>query len=175
MPHTESTYFINLGPQNRLRDKCIQDNKIVVLFPHCARPYYKQNNCNKFVESILADMDVRTADKKFPTKRVARMWYEAAKVLENSTNDIWLHRHRETKTLWWTISKNENACWKTGESPNGDYCDDFCYKPCEPWQPINVEWASIPKVAQRFLFSRSTYKMLSDDKAEYVKRLINQI
>lgn len=121
----------------------------------------------------------RTARGIVPTRAVASRWFNLAGIIENTDNDLWIHR--EKNDLWWTYTQAgapevviQRAFRAADDGPR--VC--VIHKPAEPWrnetrQGNRLVWSMIHARAQEFLFTESTMQALSADNSAYAIALIN--
>ncbi|MEE4013847.1 hypothetical protein V1T76_17400 [Roseibium sp. FZY0029] len=143
------------------------------MFDAEAFDYWKAGDKEGF---ICSRMKGKTAAGLTPTRSVASRWYNLMSAINDTRDDIWIHREKDQ--LWWTRSNSDDAVFERMTEPLEDKREIvICHKPCGPWRNASrngnpLPWNSLHPRAKEFLFTEGTLQTLREDNAAYALALI---
>lgn len=170
-------FIANFGRENHLWKDCLARSTVATLEGKDVRPLRLAGDREAYVERTINTR--RTARGILPTRAVASRWFNLAGIIENTTDDLWIHR--EKNDLWWTYSRAgtpevviQRAFQASDDGPH--VC--VIHKPADPWRNETrsgnrLIWSAIHAKAQEFLFTESTMQSLSADHSAYALALID--
>lgn len=94
-------FIANFGRENHLWKDCLKRSTVATLEGEDVRPLRLAGDREAYVERTINTR--RTARGILPTRAVASRWFNLAGIIENTTDDLWIHR--EMNDLWWTYSR----------------------------------------------------------------------
>jgi hypothetical protein len=171
------TYIANFGHGNYLWPRCLGRPIVATIESEDLRPFWLAGDRAGYIAHAIATK--KTAAGITPTVPVASRWFNLARIISASENDLWIHR--EKSALWWTISRTGEAEVSLEPARNPAHEGDrvFIYQePSENWsnqtkQGQRLDWSGLHAKAREFLFTEGTLQQLSDDNAAYAQALID--
>lgn len=170
-------YIANFGKGNWAWSKCLEKSVLTVTDDVRVHPFWERGDREGYIKKTQEFLKLASGD--FVPNQVASRWYNLNNILVETSNDLWIHREKDT--LWWSISSDESLDKELIEDANryGEAYEVFIlYKACSKWSDKDeagrkLLWHSLHPKAKDFLFTEGTFQKLSEDNADYAKALIN--
>lgn len=161
-------YISMTGDQNELWDRCLAERLVAIGFD---KPYFDAWHADDYPQYLNLMRAASPEKPESDVKASATLWFNRAKLLSESEDDIWLHR--TGSDLYW-------ARTTAGEPVFEPYEDKVMIaKPVNGWsrrnaQTVALTWNSIhPKGRDYLVTQQAVFRVANDDMRAYLEAQVH--
>lgn len=167
-------YTANFGKGNDDWPLCRDGSVLVTRATQDEFRYWSNGDREGFIQHAM--QHTKTVRGVAPIKPVASRWFQLLSIINETNDDIWIHREKEE--IWWTKSRPDPIEVKPVSGTGGSQSIGFIIsKACEPWSRVSrlgasLTWGALHPKARYFLFMEATFVALGPENSAYARALI---
>ena len=159
-------YKANFGEKNWLWERCRDEHIIVVLNDRDLHDLWIKRDQDTYIKKAM-QLPYRPAKSRGRASR----WYKLMDILQQTRNDIWIHRDTAADQFYWTYSSKEDIQFQEASNRYSNYPIMIGSKACAPWSC--QLWSNIPPNVQNFL--RNPQETLQEGRYPNARKYILQL